>query len=187
MTPAQLKAVENGDIENFIIAATRGGIEAQEAAGQKSLVADQTLPKECPRSELEKLGFIFAENADDIFISVKFPEGWSKKATDHSMWSSLLDEKNRKRGSIFYKAAFYDRSAHMTLDRRFSVRQNYDIDNGVQYQVFDCDNYIFETNKIECEKHSDKYWEAQDTAKLEAEAYLNERHPEWHDVSAHWD
>ena len=31
------------------------------------------------------------------------------------MWSSVVDELGRERAAVFYKAAFYDRRAHMTL------------------------------------------------------------------------
>jgi hypothetical protein len=100
---------------NFLIAATPGGIEAQEAQGQREFVANETLPIDCPKAELEALGFVFGAPVDDLFVSVQFPTGWEKIATDHSMWSDLVDEAGVTRGSIFYKAAFYDRRAFMRL------------------------------------------------------------------------
>jgi hypothetical protein len=102
----------------------------------------QELPKECPRDALEALGFVFGEDADDIFVTVKFPDGWDKKATDHSMWSDLLDDKGRRRGNIFYKAAFYDRSAHMRMIPRFNIIQDYELDGAVGFVVTDCDEVI---------------------------------------------
>ena len=126
MTPAALSAAAMGDVDNFLAAATPGGIERQEAAGQASFVAQETLPIECPKTELETLGFVFGEPKDDLFVAVTFPDGWTKKATDHSMWSDLLDPKGRKRGAMFYKAAFYDRNAHMgRLATRYSVSAEY--------------------------------------------------------------
>jgi hypothetical protein len=117
MSAAALGALAAGDIENFYVAGTPGGIEAQEKAGQVAFETSETLPKDCPKEALEKLGFVFGEEADDIFVKVKFPDGWKKRATGHSMWTDLLDETGKKRGSIFYKAAFYDRKADMTLDK----------------------------------------------------------------------
>jgi hypothetical protein len=118
MTPAAVSAAARGDMENFLVAATPGGIEAQEAMGQAALVGTKnTLPIQCPRKELKALGFVFGEPLDDLFLNVTFPPGWSKEATDHSMWSDLLDETGKKRGSIFYKAAFYDRRAFMDLEK----------------------------------------------------------------------
>lgn len=59
--------------------------------------------------------------SDPLFYDVLLPKGWSIVPTDHSMWSNLVDEKKRPRAGIFYKAAFYDRSAHMGIKRRFSA------------------------------------------------------------------
>ena len=188
ITPAVLAALAQGDLANALTAATPGGIEAQEAQGQRDFVASETLPTECPREKLEELGFIFGEAADDIFTYVQFPEGWKKVPTDHSMWSDLVDDKGRKRGGIFYKAAFYDRSAHMSLDRRFSYRQNYNLENTLQYQAFSSDEVIFETDPVTfTEKYVDGWWEADDKARDETLAWLNENYPDWENPMAYWD
>ena len=119
--PAAIIALAQGDIENALIAATPGGIEAQEARGQQEFAANSTLPRSgnswnssC-REQLEEMGIVFGEDVDDLFVEVKLPEGWKKVPTDHSMWTDLVDEKGRKRASIFYKAAFYDMSAHISI------------------------------------------------------------------------
>lgn len=120
MNPAALIALLKGDIDNAVTAATPGGIEAQEAAGQATLVAGSWFPKDMmgvARPELEGLGFKFGADVDDVFVSVQLPQGWKKVATDHSMWSDVIDDKGLVRGSIFYKAAFYDRKAHLRWDR----------------------------------------------------------------------
>jgi hypothetical protein len=125
ITPAVLAAATSGSFDNFIAAITPGGIEAQEAAGQTAFVNSTTLPKKmlggCIRKQLEQMGIQFGADADDLFVEVRLPEGWKKQATDHAMWSELLDEKGRKRANIFYKAAFYDREAHVSLCRRYTV------------------------------------------------------------------
>jgi len=167
ITPAALIALITGDIENAIVASTPGGIEAQEAAGQVSFVADQTLPIDCPREDLEALGFLFGENVDDVFVNVKFPKGWTKEATDHSMWSDLKDSLGNVRGGIFYKAAFYDRNAALSLVSKISYSQIYaKADKGesfVQYRVFERSNgdtvTLFETKRVDVEKYSDEYFE----------------------------
>lgn len=112
---AALTALLRGETENFITAATPGGILAQEAQGQRDFVASETLPIDCPRAELEALGFVFGEPVDDLFVVVQFPTGWQKVATEHSMWSDLFDGEGKLRASIFYKAAFYDRRAFMRM------------------------------------------------------------------------
>jgi hypothetical protein len=124
MTPATLSALLSGDFDNAIIAATPGGIERQEKQGQLAQAALETLPIDGTdadeRQQWESLGFVFREPYDDLFVSVEFPPGWSKQPTEHSMHTDILDDKGRRRGGIFYKAAFYDRKANCSLSPRFS-------------------------------------------------------------------
>lgn len=42
-----LKALLNRDLENAIVSETPGGIEAQEARGQRDFVASESLPRKC--------------------------------------------------------------------------------------------------------------------------------------------
>ncbi len=112
---AFLMALLNGDDENAMVAATPGGIEAQEARGQQQFVNTSTLPIEVRNGTYEAHGITVGEPVDDLFVSVTLPDGWKKVPTSHSMWSDLIDEQGRVRASIFYKAAFYDRSAFASL------------------------------------------------------------------------
>ena len=186
MKPAAVKALLDGDIENLIVASSEGGIEAQEARGQRDFVANQTLPKECPREDLEKMGFVFGDDADDIFINVQFPKGWEKKPTEHSMWNDLVDSKGRKRGGIFYKAAFYDRSSHMYLSPRFSVRQDYDLKDELQHNVYDGEEPIYKTELTECKTYSDGYFDKKDKQEKEAMEWLDKKYPDWKKKTAYW-
>ena len=90
-----------------------------EASGQRQLVASQQLPTNTrgTDAEFEALGFAFGDPAqgDPMFRAATLPPGWTKRASDHDMWSYIDDELGRERVSIFYKAAFYDRSAFMDL------------------------------------------------------------------------
>jgi hypothetical protein len=98
-----------------------GGIEAQEAAGQRELVHSDRLPTDtgysCTDADFEALGFTFGppDPDDPMFRPATLPAGWSRKGSGHSMWSHIVDERGLDRVSIFYKAAFYDRSAHMGI------------------------------------------------------------------------
>ncbi|OZE77164.1 hypothetical protein CH305_18170 [Rhodococcus sp. 15-649-2-2] len=101
-----------------------GYIEGMESAGQRQLVQSSVLPTEIldydsdkPWSKFESLGFVRGEQVpgDPLFTSVTLPEGWTKEGSDHAMWSYILDDRGLRRVSVFYKAAFYDRSAHMGL------------------------------------------------------------------------
>jgi hypothetical protein len=92
-------------------------ITGMEAAGQSQFVTSAAMPKDSPWDQLEALGFVRGDAVagDDLFVSATLPEGWSKQATDHSMWSKIVDQRGIERVSIFYKAAFYDRKAFSHL------------------------------------------------------------------------
>ena len=52
---------------------------------------------------------------DPLFRPATLPDGWQRKASDHAMGSHIADALGRQRVTVFYKAAFYDRKAHMSL------------------------------------------------------------------------
>ena len=89
----------------------------QESRGQSSFVNSDTLPKKCDRQALEALGVVFGDDADDLFVFVTLPDGWKKEPTEHSMWSRLVDGSGFEVASIFYKAAFYDRDAFVSMKK----------------------------------------------------------------------
>jgi hypothetical protein len=110
------------DMLLFLAEAMSGGSSApivrQERDGQQQLVHSDRLPaKMGDQSAYEALGFTFGpvDESDPLFRPATIPDGWEKRATDHSMGSVIVDPLGRERITIFYKAAFYDRSAHMTL------------------------------------------------------------------------
>lgn len=107
---------ETGVHPEWVMGGNPKAIEAQEAQGQRDLVANSQLPVKCPpalKAALEAAGVIFGAQTpgDKLFCSATLPKGWRKQGSDHDMWSYLLDDKGQKRASIFYKAAFYDRDA----------------------------------------------------------------------------
>lgn len=118
-----------------LITAMPGGIEASERRGQDQFVASDILPTEIrdlyvPNQPMEKgsgrmllksWGFTFGkvDPNDPMFTQARLPPGWKKKGSDHDMWSYVVDDKGRERCAIFYKAAFYDRSAHLDISARY--------------------------------------------------------------------
>jgi hypothetical protein len=178
-------------------------IEASEKRGQTRLVNSEVLPKKCngcTRQQLEKMGIIFGADADDLFVYVTLPEGWSKKATDHDMWSKLLDNKGRECASIFYKAAFYDRDAHISLNRRYSFRTepingyNSDTYKEDRYHgiVKDGETVIWETESIEPQPRDNrelslKWYDKEGELKKQCREYLDKTYPDWQNELAYWD
>lgn len=98
---------------------TSGYIENQEAAGQRQLVNSDRLPVDSggTDADFEAVGFTFGppDEHDPLFRPATLPEGWKREGSDHSMGSYVVDPLGRRRVSVFYKAAFYDRRASMYL------------------------------------------------------------------------
>lgn len=116
-TPAELIAALMGNREM----GTVEGILASEKADQDTVVNSDILPRfvgmsQDSKPKLESIGIQVIGVHDDLFYNVILPDGWYKEGTDHSMWSSLFDENHKLRASIFYKAAFYDRKAHIQIE-----------------------------------------------------------------------
>jgi hypothetical protein len=183
-------------------------IERQEARGQADMVNSTQLPvKGSPGSQgstaedeaaWAAMGIEFGPiDPNDIFRNAMLPEGWSKRPTDHSMWSDLVDDKGRKRAAIFYKAAFYDRAAHIHLERRFYVKRDYDRDDCetvVAFQVVDCGKVVFTTEAVEAprgEGYDSPEWRHREKTEQrlagEATAWVAERYPDWERLDAYWD
>ena len=199
MKPSTLMALLNGDLENAVISATPGGIELQEAQGQKDFVVNSTLPKRflgCGKSQFEAMGIVFGDDADDLFVNVILPDGWCKRPTDHNMWSELIDDKGHKRAMIFYKAAFYDRSAHIFMCARYNVCTVFDDKHGEgcrrSASVEDCGNIIFQTEWSRPQPNDDdredlfSWWDETDALVKTAKEWAEENYPDYKSPLAYW-
>lgn len=102
-------------VENYIL--------GMEARGQQELLNSTQLPADARGlhsdgwPEFEALGFQRGKPVpgDELFIYAELPPGWTRQGSGHSMWSYIVDERGLKRVAVGYKAAFYDRWAHMSL------------------------------------------------------------------------
>lgn len=192
--------VRDSPILGLVTAMGEGsGILAQEAQGQRSFVGSDTLPTDIGRYSdyntkaiLEAAGvkFLGVVEGDDMFQYVDLPRGWKKMATDHSMWSKLVDDKGRERASIFYMAAFYDRSAHMSLSTRFGVRRDYDRqdnENVAVAHVMDGSKVVHTTEPIQLPTDDRKKYKVAEQADKVAVEWLDKNHPDWRNPGAYWD
>lgn len=127
---------------------------------------------------------------DDLFVYVKFPEGWTKKRTDHSMYTDLLDPQGRVRGSIGYKAAFYDRWARMTVFSRFTVGYREDgfavCDRGTPVEGDRDGKELFSATYARDEKGGVVDYKEYDEARQKCAAWLKEHYPNCDDPAAYW-
>lgn len=181
-------------LEALVSGTHEGQIERAEAQGQRDLVNSTDLPrliKDVTWSQLTKnLGIVFGENVNDLFVSVTLPDGWEKQATDHSMWSNLVDDKGRVRGMMFYKAAFYDRDAFMSLDRFYKVGGDY---SAREVKIEDANgNVVKDFGRIDVpDDHDDPTWNDKYDEWIElgktAKAWLLKNYPDYKNVFAYWD
>lgn len=172
-----------------------GAIEASERAGQRDLERAEQFPAKMgdSREAFERMGLVFIgpTEGDPLFLDCRLPPGWRKRGTDHAMWSDLLDDKGRKRGSIFYKAAFYDRSAHASTRRRFGVIAR-GFDGYTRWEGYVLDERDGGEGKHvihRCEPVTtkEKDWDGEAVVRARACAWLAEHAPGHEDPCAHWD
>ena len=171
-------------------------IEHMEAEGQQEAVRNIMMAKDMSpnKEEWEQLGFIFTDIPDDNVLCVAtLPEGWSLKATDHSMWNDIIDENGMKRGSMFYKAAFYDRNAYMTLERRYEVCSTaVDGDYSTREIYFGNENErLFVAGQVHTPKDISReerkaLYDKTDELKVLAKKFGDENYPGWESVHAYW-
>lgn len=172
-------------------------IEDMEAQGQRELTSQASkLPTEGSKDPVwAKMGVIYGERdaSDPVFSQVQLPLGWKLEPTDHSMWNVLKDEQGRVRGKMFYKAAFYDRSARIypttryQMDRENKVADDYDSPFREVVKDTAKGTVVFATEFVERpEKYDAESLAKEGALRKETEKWLNENRPEWKDASAYW-
>jgi len=199
-TSAQVRQDPMGFLLEAMVMGGSNAILNQEAQGQRSLVNSDTLPSKFnhhrgdydPKVILEAAGvkFLGPVEGDDMFQYVELPNGWKKQATDHSMWSKLVDDKGRERASIFYKAAFYDRDAFMNLVTRFGIRRDYDRQDkeGVAVtSIIDGGKVVHTIEPIKLPADDRQKYEVAQKADVAATEWLDKNHPDWRNPGAYWD
>lgn len=149
------------------------------------------------KQQYEKMGIKIADDYDDLFWKVEMPIGWQIKATDHTMWNNLFDDKGRKRANFFYKAAFYDRDAFINFDTRFSVcvehtantEEEYEVWKNSDYQgvVKDGETIIFSTECVAVTGTYDGDDKIKNFLRQNLEHYMQEHYPNYKDINAYWD
>jgi hypothetical protein len=218
------------DADEILLEGLLGGdigatILRQEARGQQELVRSHHLPREgsvegrahgrqgsdgyelvrdadpATRAGLEAWGFVFGAVLDDLFIEAALPAGWSFVASEHSMHSTVQDARGRERLSVFYKAAFYDRSAHARVLPRYRIEDEYLRDGpdsektrAVQVRVMDtaAGTVVFSaperTHPDQLPREDRKAaYQGIHAASDEALAWLGVHYPNWEDPFAYWE
>ena len=191
----------------------KDAIPAQERAGQVELINSDTMPTKCNSYDVEgekvliALGFKLGKEVegDAMFRYMELPKGWKKEGGSHAMWSYILDADGNERLSIFYKAAFYDRSAHYNLTKRFYSYSEY-VGEGQsgddsyyeksQYMIKDkcnpekplCLSAVLDRGDYDFDDDARKkaYYDALDAAGRESKAQLKVYFPDYENPAAYW-
>ena len=183
-------------------------IENQERRGQTDVVRNQRLPKkgnsydtqsdiEPIKVQYESIGIQVIDEHDDLFWNVRLPEGWEIKATDHSMWNELFDNKGRKRATFFYKAAFYDRDAFIRFTTRFQVSVDHIAPDDAPYEEWKMSDYqgIVKDGEViicrtECVPATGDYHKDDkitDKLREQLEEFMKEHYPDYRNINAYWE
>ena len=180
-----------------IMSGEKNIVEHMESEGQQYAVSNTMMAKRMRPSieEWENLGFRFTDiPGDSVLCEATMPEGWSMRATSHSMWNEIIDENGMKRGSMFYKAAFYDRSAHMMLEHRYGVCTIYVDEEQTTREVYfgDSNEKLFVAGQVymsgeESREEAKAKYEELDRLEDLARKYGDENYPDWRNVHAYWD
>ena len=165
---------------------------------EERLAAAKIAKIEWTKQQYEKMGIKIIDECDDLFWNVELPEGWKVKATSHSMWNNLYDDKGRERASFFYKAAFYDRDAFINFNRRYSYSNipfdNYESDISYEDRKFkpwklcitDCGKVIKILEEFS-PSTDEEYYAIDDKFDKIGVEYLKEHYPNYEDINAYWE
>lgn len=173
-------------------------IEAQEQQGQKELLESSQLPIKVnyPRGinideQYALMGIKVVEKTeeDELFLTVKLPNGWKIERTDHSLWTKLVDNKGRERATIFYKAAFYDRDSFINFRTRYNWQGNYDSEDTISYFVKDngTGEILFETEVMSQDVSQPDYFKKQEDLQEQCKEFLKENYTDHENINAYWD
>ena len=95
---------------------------------------------------------------------------------------------------MFYKASFYDRDAHMNLERRYEVHDEYIDDESSIREIYfgNKKEKLFIAGRVDMEHNLTteqvraKYDEDEKLCQL-ARQFGDENYPDWRDIHAYWD
>jgi len=183
----------------MLMALAMGGeenaIEIMEKKGQMEAVNSSRVSKKMfpDKSLWESLGFKFKDIPnDDVLYEAELPEGWKVIPTEHQMWNNIVDKNNMVRATMFYKASFYDRDSHMSLECCYSIFTQYDKDNnekicfGNVNEVLFCAGQVYKPQNSSPEERR-KMHDDRERLSMIAKKFAEENYPDWENPLAYWD
>jgi hypothetical protein len=156
-----------------------------------NVLSRKMTPQEREALEAEGFKFLGPVEGDDLFQYVVFPEGWTKRRTEHHMYTDLVDPQSRTRGSIGYKVAFYDdRWANFSLYCRYTVGYEEGAhtvaDRGTPVEG---ENYGKVLHRVPFARKADggvKDYDEYEASRKACTDWLAEHYPNWQDPTSYW-
>lgn len=164
---------------------TNSELQTAQASNTTPVRNVHDLPKNMfPSQEaFEKVGFIFKDTDDPLFVQASLPEGWELKYDDTDGLHYFVDQKGRTRGTYISTDDEADENIGLYRSIGLFIRfYTFYSSNDGRISVYDEDKVIYTAGicKSPC---SPQYFELIDDAK----AYLAEHYPEWKDPTKYWD
>lgn len=164
----------------------------------QTVIASDRLPTEMGASDkreaLERAGVVFGDvvQGNEMFTYVTLPEGWTKVETDYIQLTDVVDEKGRKRATLFFNNDDDERIVHTNIYPRFTYEReerSHPLKGILVMNVKDGDTAIFTTAEYPYfgEKEDAEWYSQYCFAIVEAQEWLFEHYPNWQDPSAYWD
>jgi hypothetical protein len=131
----------------------------------------------------------------ELYARVELLFGRLRRAGKLAAAGARDAHQGRERALMFYKAAFYDRSAHISPSRRFSIRKIYiEGSYDMQHEILDGGKQRYITAVVPFGTRNggnSPDWKAMEgaekTQRAECAAWLvSNGFTKWEDVSAHW-
>jgi hypothetical protein len=188
-----MNTIPTDAIATLSLAIGSDAILLQESHGAAAVRDSQQIPTENPGAAiLAQFGIEVGapDPRDGLFVNATFPAGWRRTSTGHSMWTYLVPPWSKGAVfSIFYKAAFYDRSAFMRFQRRYDI-STWDLNDSARVdeaRVYDRGTgQILHAIPFDCPDSHDRYKHSE-PAELAARAWADANLPaNWREDVGPW-
>lgn len=188
-----MNQIDTNAVVILSLAMGSAAIEMQEAHGAASVRNSQQIPRDNPgREVLASLGIEVGEDDpnDRLFVNATFPGGWHRVATGSAYWTHFVPPWSVGPVlKVFYKAAFYDRSAAMHIGDRYDIT-GWSDDNETKLNVMRVRDLgtgetLFTTPIVR--KGTSNQWRDEDDARAVCVKWANDNLPEgWDKPATAW-
>ena len=156
----------------------------------------QKLNIQWTKEQYEKMGIQILCAVDDLLWKAVLPEGWVSINELNKEWTTILDNKNRKRARFYYKVTSETRNVFIYFFTRYRKEITRAADISVDWitwskspyvgYVYDCDCVIFQTQSVLPTQDYNSNQILINNLKEEIEMYLRCNMPEYEDIHAYW-